>query len=213
MSDADRSLADFRKSAVLRDGAAVCVRAIRPDDKERLRMAFARLSRRSVYQRFFHPVHQLAPDELRRLTEVDFGDHVAIVLTVGAGSEERLIAVGRYIRVAPGGDSAEVAFMVVDEYQGVGAATLLLNDLVAIARRCGVRNFVALVLPDNRLMLEVFRRSGLISRESLTDGVCLVVLDVAAARGVRRFDLHDAIRMQWRRFANFFSRERGYARA
>ena len=45
--------------AALRDGTAVGVRAIRPDDKERLRIAFARLSPRSVYQRFFHPVTEL----------------------------------------------------------------------------------------------------------------------------------------------------------
>ena len=213
MSDADRSLADFRKSAVLRDGAAVCVRAIRPDDKERLRMAFARLSGRSVYQRFFHPVNQLAPDELRRFTEVDFRDHVAIVMTVGAGGEERLIAVGRYVRVATGGPTAEVAFTVVDDYQGRGAATLLLHELIRIARHRGVLEFVALVLDDNLPMLEVFRRSKLLSRESRADGVCLVILDVAAARGPRHFALRDAIRTQWRQFASVSSRERGYARA
>ena len=46
-------------------------------------VAFMRLSARSVYQRFFHPVTALTAGELRRLTEVDISDHVAIVLTVG----------------------------------------------------------------------------------------------------------------------------------
>ena len=164
--DGDCRLAGFRSTAVLRDGTAVCVRAIRPDDKERLRIAFARLSARSVYQRFFHPVNELTADDLRRLTEIDFRDHVGIVLTVGAGSDERLIADGRYVRVVSGGDVAEVAFTVVDDYQHRGAATLLLRELVAIARERGVRKFVALVLNDNRQMLEVFRRSKLPLRES-----------------------------------------------
>ncbi len=212
-ADTDRRLADFRRSAVLRDGTAVCVRAIRPDDKERLRMAFARLSPRSVYQRFFHPVNALTADELRRFTEVDFRDHVAIVVTVGAECEERLIAVGRYIRIAPGGDLAEVAFMVVDDYQGRGVATLILRELVVIARHRRIRNFVALVLNDNRPMLEVFRRSRLVSRESLDDGVRRVVLDVTAARGGHRFGLRDAIQKQWRRFVDRATRERGYAPA
>ena len=139
-------------------------------------------------RRFFHPVNELTADDLRRLTEIDFRDHVAIVLTVGAGSDERLIAVGRYVRVVSGGDLAEVAFTVVDDYQHRGAATLLLRELVAIAREHGVRKFVALVLDDNRQMLEVFRRSKLPMRESFVDGVRRVVLtlDVAAPAKVRR---------------------------
>ena len=205
-------------TAVLRDGTAVCVRAIRPDDKERLRVAFARLSARSVYQRFFHPVNELTADDLRRLTEIDFRDHVGIVLTVGAGSDERLIAVGRYVRVVSGGDLAEVAFTVADDYQHRGAATLLLRELVAIARERRVRKFVALVLDDNRQMLEVFRRSKLPLRESFVDGARRVVLnlDVAAPAKVRRrprsFDLRNAIQTQWRRFFDDSTRDRRYAR-
>ena len=216
--DGDCRLAGFRATAALRDGTAVCVRAIRPDDKERLRIAFARLSARSVYQRFFHPVNELTADDLRRLTEIDFRDHVGIVLTVGAGSDERLIAVGRYVRVVSGGDVAEVAFTVADDYQHRGAATLLLRELVAIARERGVRKFVALVLDDNRQMLEVFRRSKLPIRESFVDGARRVVLnlDVAAPARVRRrprfFDLRNAIQTQWRRFFDDSTRDRRYAR-
>ena len=216
--DGDCRLAGLRSTAVLRDGTAVCVRAIRPDDKERLRIAFARLSARSVYQRFFHPVNELAADDLRRLTEIDFRDHVAIVLTVGAGSDERLIAVGRYVREVPGGDVAEVAFTVADDYQHRGAATLLLRELVAIARERGVRKFVALVLNDNRAMLEVFRRSNLPLRESFVDGARRVVLILAAAapataqRRPRFADFRNAIRTQWRRFLDDSTRERRYAR-
>ena len=216
--DGNRCLADFRSPAVLRDGTAVCVRAIRPDDKERLRIAFARLSARSVYQRFFHPVNDLTADDLRRLTEIDFRDHVGIVLSVDARSDERLIAVGRYIRVVSGGDLAEVAFTVADDYQHRGAATLLLRELIAIARENGVREFVALVLDDNRQMLEVFRRSKLPLRESFVDGVRRVVLnlDVAAPARVRprprSFGLRNAIRTQWRRFFDDSARDPRYAR-
>ena len=171
-------LADSRCSAVLRDGTAVCARAIRPDDKERLRAAFARLSPRSVYQRFFHPRTELTSNDLRRLTEIDFRDHVGLVLTIGEGSDERLIAVGRYVRVRSGADRAEVAFAVIDEYQRRGAATLLLQRLVGIARHVGVRSFVASVLMDNDDMLEVFRHSKLALQQSFVDGARRVVLSL-----------------------------------
>jgi GNAT superfamily N-acetyltransferase len=176
--DGDRGLPRLPSAAALRDGTAVCVRPIRPDDKERLHGAFAGLSSRSVYQRFFHPITDLTADDLRCLTEIDFRDHVGLVLTVGAGKDERLIAVGRYVRVAPGGDVAEVAFTVADDLQDRGAASLLLRELVGVGRERGVREFVATVLDDNRAMLQVFRASKLPLRESFVDGVRRVVLSL-----------------------------------
>lgn len=218
--DGDRSVSGFRSPAVLRDGTAVSVRAIRPDDKERLRTGFARLSPRSVRQRFFHPVNELTADDLRRFTEIDFRDHVGIVLTVGAGRNERVIAVGRYVRVVSGGDSAEVAFTVADDYQSRGAATLLLRELVAIARKQGVRKFVGLVLDDNRPMLAVFRRSQLPSQEVPVDddGVRRVVLNLGAEapeqvrRLLRSFDLRSAVKKRWRRFSDDWTRDGRLAR-
>jgi len=211
-------LAGLRCPAVLGDGTEVYVGAIRPDDKERLRIAFARLSARSVYQRFFHPVNELGTEDLQRLTEIDFRDQVGIVLTVGAGCDERLIADARYVREVSGGDVAEVAFTVADDYQHRGAATLLLRKMVVIARERGIRKFVALVLGDNRAMLEVFRRSNLPLRESFVDGVCRVVLIVAVAapapvQRCRWFDkFRNAIQTQWRRFFDDSARDRRYAR-
>src|SRR4029453_8759778 len=194
-------LAGLPARAVLRDGTTVCVRAIRADDKERLQVAFARLSPRSVYHRFFHPVNGLTSEDLRRLTEIDFHDHIAVVLTVTGGSEERLIAIGRYIRIVPGGDTAEVAFTVIDDYQGRGAAGTLLRKIVAIARDRGVRRLVASVMSDNTPMLDVFHKAGLPLRESSADGMRCIDLDLTAPaeirRRARRFDVRNAIRTQW----------------
>ena len=141
--DGDCCLAGFRATAVLRDGTAVCVRAIRPDDKERLRVAFARLSTRSVYQRFFHPVTDLVADALRRLTEIDFRDHVGIVLTRRADRRtlHRRRRRSRGLRRGRGRGRVTVA----DDFPHRGAATLLLRELVAIGRKRGTPGVVALV--------------------------------------------------------------------
>ena len=180
-ASAEAYASGFRARAVLRDGTAVCVRAIRPDDKERIRIAFERLSTRTVYRRFFHHMTTLTSGALREATELDFRDRVGLALTVGEGISERLIAVGNFVRVAPGADCAEAAFVVTDDYQHRGAATLLLQHLVHVARDVGVRQLLALVLEDNREMLDVFENSGLPTRESFEDGVRRVVLSLDAA--------------------------------
>ena len=177
----DHCSASAGLQATLRDGTSVRLRPIRPDDKARLEDAFARLSPRSIRQRFFHPVNDLTTADLRRSTEVDFRDHVCIVLTVGTGGDERLIAIGRYVRTFPGADSAEIALTVLDEYQGRGAGSLLLQELVGIARDHRVRRFVALMLDDNRQMLEVVRHARVPSQGFCVDGVRRMVLDLDRA--------------------------------
>lgn len=51
-------------NAILRDGTPVCIRAIRPDDKEGLADHFDRLSSDSRYHRFFGFRNALTPREL-----------------------------------------------------------------------------------------------------------------------------------------------------
>jgi len=169
---------DIGVRAVLRDGTPVCIRAIRCGDKERLRSGFERLSRESVYHRFFHAVKTLTPDDLRQLTELDFRDRVALVLTAEDEGDNRLIGVARFVRVASGADRAEMAIVIVDAYQHRGAGSLLLKHLVDIARAVGVRELLALVLEDNQEMLELLRTSDLPLTEEVEDDVCRVVLSL-----------------------------------
>lgn len=180
-ASAEAYAAGFRARAALRDGTSVCVRAVRADDKERMRIAFERLSAQTVYKRFFHHMTDLSPGALRAATELDFRDHVGLALTVGKEAGERLIAVAQFVRVAPGESCAEVAFVVADDYQHRGAATLLLRHLVRLALGLGIRELLALVLEDNREMLEVFENSGLPLRQSVEGGIRRVVLSLGLA--------------------------------
>jgi GNAT superfamily N-acetyltransferase len=82
-------------------------------------------------------------------------------VAVLSSDPEIIIGGGRYVRV-PGVDpaEAEVAFMVEEDYQGLGLASLILRELSAAAKVAGVVYFIAEVLPGNTAMLTVFRRSG-----------------------------------------------------
>ncbi len=78
--------ASYAAGEVMRDGRPIRIRAIRPDDKQRLLEHFAHLSPRSVYYRFFGLKRSLDDQDLRRFTELDFVNHVGLVATV-AGRE------------------------------------------------------------------------------------------------------------------------------
>lgn len=173
-------LSAYQCAASLRDGTPVWVRAIRPDDRDTLGAAFARLSERSVYHRFFQSKRELSPSELSYLTELDFTRHVGLFALRGDVGSRELMGVGRYIRVVGemGRERAEVAFTVGDRYQGRGVATLLLRQLILLARGEGIRYFEADVLPDNRAMLRVFEQSGVGWSERVRDRVIQVTLDL-----------------------------------
>ena len=162
--------------AVLHDGSAVRIRAIRPDDKERLQSGFERLSPQSVYRRFFQTIKALTPNDLRQLTELDFRDRAALVLTTDDEDGERLIGVARFARVASASDRAEIAIVVADDYQHRGAGKLLLKHLAGVARAARVRELLALVLEDNEEMLDLLRRCGLPMTREIDHGVYRVVV-------------------------------------
>ena len=164
-------LQDYAVEDVLRDGGSIHIRAIRPDDRERLLDHFGRLSARSAYFRFFATKRRLTDAELDRFTRLDFDQRVALVATLLEAGKERFIGVGRYAVLSGKPDAAEVAFAVVDDHQGRGVGTLLLEHLVRIARARGVREFQADVLGENNRMLQLFATSGFVVTRSTDAGI------------------------------------------
>ena len=145
-------------TVALRDGSRVVVRPVRPDDRERLVAGFARLGAESRYQRFLAPMAELSEADITYLTDIDHHDHealAAIDLETGEG-----VGVARFIRRADRPDTAEAAVTVIDEWQGRGVGTALLDLLAARARAEGVARFTALLLAENRDMLDVLEVAG-----------------------------------------------------
>jgi GNAT superfamily N-acetyltransferase len=143
----------FPRTVALRDGSEIVLRQIRPGDKGALRDGFERMSPESRYRRFFAPLERLSERDLRYLTEVDHHDHEALIaFEHGTGVP---VAAARYVRSSEP-QEAEVAVTVVDDWQGRGVATALLESLVERAREEGVARFVALVLSENTGALEMF---------------------------------------------------------
>jgi acetate---CoA ligase (ADP-forming) len=178
----------YATDALLRDGGSIHIRAIRPDDKQRLLALFERLSSRSVYFRFFQTKQRLTDAELRYFTELDFTRDVALVATLQEGQEEHIIGVGRYFRINEDEHPtahAEVAFTVADTHQGRGVGTLLLEHLAIMARGQGIDTFEAYVLGENNRMLEVFEASGFTVQRALDTGVFHVSFPTAETPQVR----------------------------
>ncbi len=141
---------------------------------------FYRFSPRTVYLRFHQVLKDMSREDVRRFCTVDYDSSFALVATVDSGGQEKIIAVGRYARL-PGQDTAEIAFVVEDPYQGRGVGTQLLHQLALIARERGINVFEADVLAQNQDMLRVLKDSGYHMIQQQEAGVCRAILDIAPA--------------------------------
>lgn len=143
----DRSVPAAATVMKLRNGARVEIRPIEPSDKRELAAGFERLSELSRYRRFLSPTAHLTDKQLTYLTDVDHGDHEALVaMDAETGNG---VAVARYVRSSAHADEAEAAVVVADDWQRRGLGTALLRRLAARAREEGIASFTALVSADN----------------------------------------------------------------
>jgi len=143
----------------LRDGEPIEIRALRPQDRDDLVAAVNRTSSESLYRRFFAVRRHFSESEESFHLNIDFVSHVALVALAEENGRQSIVGDGRYVVSEPG--QAEVAFTVVDKYQGRELGAALLRHLAVIARQGGLRELVAYVLPDNKAILKVFEESGL----------------------------------------------------
>lgn len=161
---------------VLRDGAAVWIRAIQPEDRERLAQFHGRLSPESVYMRYFEYKPVLSPRDLSYLTDLDYDRRVALVAALSPESTAPIVGVARYdVLPAPSAGTqplrAELGIIVEDTWQNRGIGTVLLKHLLGVAHDQGIAEITAEVLPQNTRMLELVAGAGVPVRRELEEGV------------------------------------------
>jgi GNAT superfamily N-acetyltransferase len=172
---------------LLRDGSRVRLRPGRSADRELLLRGFERLSPESRYRRFLAPMPELTEEMVRYLTDIDHHDHEAIIALDEETGEG--LGVARYVRNKERRDVAEVAVTVIDDWQGRGLGTLLLEVLSARAREEGIRTFTALMLATNEEMMDLLKRLDpvrIVDRESGTVEVEVPIPKIGLAPALRK---------------------------
>jgi RimJ/RimL family protein N-acetyltransferase len=164
------------RELALADGTCVLVREIQPGDAPALQRLVGRLSEQTIHLRYFGPMRRLSDKQARYFAEVDGQDRYALV-ALDPENEEEIVAVVRYDR-EKGTNRAEYAALVEDRLQGRGLGIALTRGLIEAARERGIRDFEALVLPENRNMLRLLRSLGLPESSRREDGVRRVSVDL-----------------------------------
>ncbi len=174
--------AQYVLSWTLRDGSAVTVRPIRPEDEPAMVRFHRTLSSRSVYSRYFTPLglaQRIAHTRLSRLCCVDY-DRVMVLVVERPGphpAERELMAIGRLTKVQAA-RQGEFALLVGDQWQRLGLGKKLLATLVQIGRQEGLAGITGDILSDNAAMKAVARQVGFRLTADPDGGSCRAELDL-----------------------------------
>ena len=151
-------------------GKTVRFRAMKPSDEEAMRRFFYRCSRETVFYRFFYSIKTMSHDKMQEYVNVDYAKEFSVVGFGGKKGEGKIIAEARLV-ASDEGDMGEVAFLVDEDYQGIGIGSYLMDLLIVEARNRGLWTLSAQVLSDNQPMIKVFEKTGLPLQSRLESGV------------------------------------------
>ncbi|MGD0613891.1 MAG: bifunctional acetate--CoA ligase family protein/GNAT family N-acetyltransferase [Verrucomicrobiota bacterium] len=148
----------------LKDGTAVTIRPIRPEDEPLLVKFHETLSEESVYHRYFNQIkldQRIAHERLTRICFNDYDREIALVAERKnpKGGAFEIIGVGRLSK-AHGRNEAEFSLLINDQWQRQGLGTELLKRLVQIGRDEKLSRITAIVLADNYGMQHVSKKVG-----------------------------------------------------
>jgi acetyltransferase len=166
---------------VVKDGLAVFIRPIKPEDAPALLDLFHTLSPTSVYYRFFSPMKSLSASMLARFTQIDYDREIALVALQEERPEGKMMGVARVIG-DPDGKKAEFAVMVGDPWQGKGVGAKLLEKCLQIAKRRGIETVWGIVLRENTQMLALGRKLGFEASRTEEPGELELTIDLRSVQ-------------------------------
>ncbi|RCJ26495.1 acetyl CoA synthetase subunit alpha [Nostoc sp. ATCC 43529] len=148
----------------MKDGTAVTIRPIRPEDEPLMVQFHNTLSEQSVYFRYFHLIKlqsRVAHERLTRICFIDYDREIALVVEYQNPQTQtrEILAVGRLSKIH-GTNEAEFAIVVSDRCQCQGIGTELLKRLVQISQNEQLNRITADILADNYGMQKVCEKLG-----------------------------------------------------
>ncbi len=150
-------LEDYKSTLKLRNGKTVWFRALLPSDEFAYRNFFYSLLDKTIYMRFFYKMRTFSHEVVQKQwASVDYHKNMSIIGLVQKGGHKEIMAIGSYAEEEV--NTAEVAFVVREDFQGMGVATYLLKVLEKIARENHYKRFSATVLHENKAMIHVFKK-------------------------------------------------------
>jgi acyl-CoA hydrolase/ribosomal protein S18 acetylase RimI-like enzyme len=150
-------LENYKTSYPLRSGKIVMFRPLLPSDEFGYRNFFYSLQDKTIYFRFFYRMKTFSHEVVQKhWASVDYRKNMSIIGLIQRGGHKEIMAIGSYAESDEA--RAEIAFVVSEDYQNMGIASYLIDQLETIAKENHYIGFKATVLKENETMVHVFKK-------------------------------------------------------
>ena len=168
--------AELEETIRLRNGRAVLVRPIRPEDGSAHKEFLDRITPEDLRFRFLGVTRDVPPSEMARLTQIDYDREMAFIAIApnGAGEPETLAVVRTLSN--PDSTKADFAVMVRSDLKHCGLGSALMEKMLRYCRSLGMGEIIGEVLADNTAMLSLCRKLGFSVGPARDAGRCEVRL-------------------------------------
>lgn len=143
----------------LQDGSPAFIRYIRPADSAPLQRMFKRLSKESIYYRFFGYIPDASHEFFARLTFVDQIREIGIVIETRIKGKREIIGMANLVADADG-SKAEYAILIDDNWQEQGLGSILTDFVCEVSASRGVRKLYANIMAMNRRILGLLKKKN-----------------------------------------------------
>ena len=151
-------LETYKSTLTLKDGRVVEFRPLLPSDEFSYRNFYYSLKKETIYYRFFHKKRIFSHEMLQKQwAVVDYRKNMSLIGLVRQKGRKEFMAIGSYAQ-SDEKDTAEVAFVVREDFQNMGITSYLLEALEQIAKENDYKRFSATVLAENTAMLHIFKK-------------------------------------------------------
>ncbi len=149
----------YVKKTKLKDGTAIKMRPIKPEDEPLWLELLGSCSKESIYSRFRYNFHYDSHEVATQFCYIDYAREIGIVAEVEEKGKKKLIGVGRLI-ADPDLTTVEYAILITDEYQKRDLGTILTAYCEDIAKKWKMKRVFAETTKDNKAMVAVFKKLG-----------------------------------------------------
>ncbi len=162
----------------LKNGKTIKIRPVKPTDERMLQELYYSLDKEDRYLRFFYPRKDFQHKKTQSEIIIDYSTNMILVGEYFEKGEQKIIASGGFFKtISP--STAEIAFIVHENWRGNGITKYLLNYLVIIARELNYKFFSGSILLENKSMLHIINTSGYkITSKHIEGGVFEFVMDI-----------------------------------
>ncbi|MBU0529119.1 GNAT family N-acetyltransferase [bacterium] len=150
---------DLETHRVTKTGFSIFLRPIKISDEPLLKEFFYSLSDNSMYKRFISTRKDMPHERLQDFSVIDYRKEMYLLATDFEFEHEMILGLGQYW-IDENTHTAEIAFIVLDNYHRNGIGEELLTYLTLLAKKQGLLGFTAEVLVENIPMQNLFKKAG-----------------------------------------------------